>query len=346
NGAINLEQTLYAGGAVQAGVKMARLRETRSLWDFQQVVNDTLLKVREQFYAALLAQRQVEVQRESLHLLDEELGSIRRRFQAGTLPRFNVLRAEVELANGKPALIRAENQWRLSLEDLARLLGMQPDEARLRGVTGGLGQPSMDWNLSEALEEARLRRPEIQSRRRQREMQEQNVVIQEAGWKPSLQAFGNYGYQKERFTSSFDQENHGWMVGVKGRIPLFDGLETYGKVAEAKADLRTADWDVSQAELDVEYDVRRAYSEITEAAELIRASQTADSQAREGLREARVRFDAGAGTQLEVLDARVAMTSARLNSLQALHDYNLALARLRRAMGVDHVFRYETEPSP
>ena len=90
---------------------------------------------------------------------------------------------------------------------------------------------------------------------------------------------------------------------------------------------------MAQANLDAEVDTRRAVSSLSESEQLVKSSQQVVEQAEEGLRRARVRLDSGVGTQLEVLDAQVALTNARSNEVSALYDFVVAAARYDRALG-------------
>ena len=80
--------------------------------------------------------------------------------------------------------------------------------------------------------------------------------------------------------------------------------------------------------------VRRAISTLQEANELAGASKKVIEQAEEAVRLANARFGAGTATQLDVLTAETELTTARLNQLQAYYSYNVAVANVRRAMGV------------
>src|SRR2546425_13110823 len=92
---------------------IAALKE-QAIFDFKRVVADTLVDVRIAYFDILLAAQQIVVREASVKLLTRELEDTRRRFEAGTVPRFNVLRAEVELANAQPKLIRAKNDHRIA----------------------------------------------------------------------------------------------------------------------------------------------------------------------------------------------------------------------------------------
>lgn len=106
---IEVRQTLYAGGGVVASVRGAKASKEAALLDLQGVINAQLLLVRTQFYGVLLAKQRISVQEENLRLLEEQLRTARNRFEAGASSNFDVLRAEVALANGRPPLIEARN---------------------------------------------------------------------------------------------------------------------------------------------------------------------------------------------------------------------------------------------
>src|ERR1043166_2599508 len=121
---LKLVQSLYEGGRMVSSFRAARLLRERSLLDYHTEVANTVLVVQTAYYGILLAEQQITVQEASVALLERELTDATRRFDAGTVPRFNVLRAEVELANAKPKLIQARNSFRIAKINLATLLGI------------------------------------------------------------------------------------------------------------------------------------------------------------------------------------------------------------------------------
>src|SRR5437868_3017073 len=122
-GEIRIIQSIYEGGRIGSAWRSARLTKEQALLQYQAVVSDTLLDVRVAYYDVLQAEQQIVVQEASVRLLLDELEKTTRRFEAGTVPRFDVLRAEVEVANVRPKLIRAKNQYRIAKNNLATLLG-------------------------------------------------------------------------------------------------------------------------------------------------------------------------------------------------------------------------------
>ena len=137
------------------------------------------------------------------------------------------------------------------------------------------------------------------------------------------------------FVNDLEREVHGWSAGAQLSWNIFDGKLTDGKVRE-----NTALRDKSKLETDdtarkIELEVRTAYSTFIEAKEVLETQKKVQEQAEEALRQVNVLYKEGAvgGTQLDVLNAQTALTEARTTQIQALHDYDVARARLERAIG-------------
>jgi outer membrane protein TolC len=145
-------------------------------------------------------------------------------------------------------------------------------------------------------------------------------------------AFGGWQLRKG-YTESFNDSNDGWLAGVQANWNVFDGRATRGRVIQARSALEQTKLSLTEAELATEVEVRQAFSSWQEATELADASKKVVEQADEAVRLANARYNAGTGTQLDVLQAQVDLTTARTNQLQAYYTYNVAVANLRRAMG-------------
>jgi len=336
---VKIVQSLYEGGRILSSLRSANLIRERSLLDYQVAVADTVLEIQVAYYAVLLAEQQIGVQEASVKLLQRELADTTRRFEAGTVPRFNVLRAEVELANAYPKLSRVRNNMRISRNLLANLLGFSLATENTLDVpillSGKLEAEPWDLELARALPLALHQRKEIESLRKTRSLRKEEVVNAKAGSKPSLQAFAGYGAQNSIFSSDLTDELNGWMTGVQLSWDIFDGGRTAGRVREAQARYELAGVELDDVGRRIELEVRTAFSVFTEADEVLRSQAKVLEQAEEALRLATARSDAGTSTQLDVLSAQTALTEARTTHVQALHDYAAARARLERSIGAN-----------
>jgi outer membrane protein len=282
------------------------------------------------------------VAEESISLLGDQLKDQQNRLEAGTVPRFNVLQAEVALANSQPDLIRARNNYLVAQLELSRTLGLEASKSATGKPTftavGDLQARDRKIGLQNALAAALVRRPFLKAQQQTIFTEEQQITVAKAGLKPRLEANGGYEMRNSRLTDDLSKETNGWFFGVTGDWAIFDGFATKGRVMQAQARLATARITYADSVLQVELEVQQAYARLQEARELITSQEKVVEQADEALRLARERLSAGAGTQLDVLNAQVALTRARTTQQEALYDFNVALAEFDRATGANTVY--------
>ncbi len=274
---IRLVQSLYEGGRMLSALRVARLTREQSGLNYQTAVADTVVEVEIAYDDVLLAEQQITVQEASVELLTQELGDTRRRFEAGTVPRFNVLRAEVELANARPRLIRARNSFRIAKNNLANLLGFNVPKETFEDIplklSGKLQAEPYQLDLARAIGLALERRSELGSLRKARALRAEEIVNAKAGYKPGVEAFAGYDVHNSMLHSDLSYELHGWITGVQVTWNLFDGFLTRGRVKEA-----TARYDRAGIELDdtgrrIELEVRTARSNFIEAQDVLESQK-------------------------------------------------------------------------
>jgi outer membrane protein len=344
NAGFQLVQNIYDGGRLTAAFRSARLTREQALEDYQTKLQDTLLSTRLAYYDVLLALEQITVHQASVKLLQNEVDDQQRRYKAGTVPQFNVLRAEVQLANERPLLIRAQNSYRVAKNNLSNLLGYNLPrdvwEDIPMNLTDTLDATPYPVDLPVAIAQALGSRTELVSLRKASELQKEGIINARAGYKPTLQAFAGYNWYSANYALqgatpplSLTWDFYGANAGAQVSWNIFDGMLTHGKVVQAKANYDKSKNDLTDETRQIELEVRTSYSDFVEATEVLDSQKTVLAEAEEALREAQARFDAGTGTQLDVLDAETSLTQARDTNALALHDYDAARARLERAIG-------------
>jgi outer membrane protein TolC len=335
---ITARQVLYSGGGVSASVRASRLSLDAAVLQLQAVIDAALLDVRTRFYDVLVSRERIKVQEQNVELLRRQLQDVRNRYEAGTVSNFEVLRAEVALANAQAPLISARNNYRIAIEELRRALGFTTADganvARIPEFVGTLEFTPTSVELASALASARERRPDLLRLRKLEEAAAEGVVARRADLYPDLALAGSYSWNKAPFRDSFSDARDGWSLGLQSSWSIFDGRATRGRVAQARSQLEQTRLAFEEAELAVIVEVRRALSSLQEATELAEASKKVVEQAEEAVRLADARYSAGTATQLDVLTARTDLTTARLNQLEAFYRFNVANAALRRAMGL------------
>jgi outer membrane protein len=343
NAGIQLVQSIYEGGKIIAAIKAAGATKKQALAQYQTAVDNTLLNVRLAYYDTLLAAQQITVHEASVNLLQKELEDQQHRLDAGTVPKFNVLRAEVAVANERPNLIQAKNNYRIAKNNLSNLLGYDLPRDIWEDVPLNLSDSLDDLpfavNLPDAIQQALGKRSELVALRKTEELQQLNVTSAKSGYKPTVSVFAGYGWYNAQFTApvTLDHDISGWSAGAQLQWDIFDGMLTEGKVTQAKSLYEKSKNDLTDQSRQIELEVRTDYSDFIEAKEILDSQEKVQEEADEALREAKSRTDAGTGTQLDVLDSETALTQARTTQIQALHDYDTARAKLQRAIGADMV---------
>ena len=337
NANLVVTQPIYAGGKYNSMARSSRLTREAALALYQALVANTLLEVRTAYSDVLLAVEQIVVQEASKKLLERELETARRSLEAGTVPKFNVLRAEVELANALPPLIRARNQERIFRNTLALLLGCDiPADSGvdipLRTADSLKAEP-FEVSVGAALNAAWVHRPEIKAAQSASQLRHEEVLQTRADLLPSVSGIAGYGVQNRNFVRDLDRTLDGWTVGVQANWLLFDFGQTQAKVNMARAREERARLEVEDVRRRIELEVRTAFSLFLESKEVLLSQTRVIEQAEEAVRLVTARADAGSSTQLEVLSAQTALKLSRTQYSQALRDYTVARAKLERAMG-------------
>ena len=127
---LGVTQVIFAGGRVISQIRSSDFQRDSSYYAFRDAIDLIVSTVRQQFYLVLLDKALIGVQEESVSLLQSQLQDQQNRFEAGTVPRFNVLQAQVALSNQYPQLIAARNNFRIAQLQLAKTLGLDFDPSR------------------------------------------------------------------------------------------------------------------------------------------------------------------------------------------------------------------------
>jgi len=309
---------------------------------FRNILDQLLATVKTQFYQVVVNRELIKVQEQSVHLLESQLKDQQNRFEAGTVPRFNVLQAEVALYNQLPLLITAQNNYRISKITLAKTLGLdfQPrrGESPPLEVIGEMPYIPRSIALADAIELGKERRPFLKQARANVLNQLQQVRATAGQWLPTITTTGGGEWVSSPINSSWHDISKGWIAIVQGSVPIWDSGAIAGQVIQQRALLSetkiTYDDDVRQVELEIQ----QAYSNLQQNEELIKSQEKNVELADEALRLAKARLDAGAGVQLDVLNAQVQLLTAQTTRLQALFGYNSSLAEFDRATGAQSTY--------
>lgn len=338
NAGFTVTQMLFEGSKLWSAARAAG--EVRDAADaqYREQREETTLQVRKAYYNALLAAQVVDIARLNLEQAERQLDHVRRQHREGNLSDFDLLQAEVQRDNQTPELLNAENDYDLALLELKRLVNIPSQQAiRLSSSFTNIPvQPVQFPSLTELLTRSKSR-PSIESAEHQTEARRQAVRIARSDFWPKVSAFSTYN--RQAFPNGLlprgGDWRTDWAVGFNLSLNLFDGLRTRAGVNEARANFALAREQAAQLEESVTLAVEQAYRNLHRAGAQITARQRTVDQAERASRLAEIRYEEGISTQLEVSDARLQLQRARINHVQAIHDYHIALAELERAAQVN-----------
>jgi outer membrane protein TolC len=295
---------------------------------------NVVLAVKKSFYGVLLAKQLVEANRKGLEVVEANLENVRAQYRHGTAAEFDLLRAEVALANTEPLVTSAENNLLLAGNGLKNLLALPLEQdIRVEGTFTFEDVPREA--IDQARQDALTNNPAIVGLSLQESILEQNISIERANFFPKLDLLANYQWQTQDNTFQF--RNYNWAqtlnVGLSLTFSLLDGFKTSMRTEQAIIEHQKLHLMRLKAEEGLRIQIQSAELKMEEARKRIEGQAKSIDQAEQAVRIAQTRYRSGVGTQLELLDTQVAMTRTRTNYAQAVYDYLVAKAEWDHAVG-------------
>ncbi len=327
-----LTQPLYTGGAVSSSYRISKYARDIAEADLESTEANLTLAVLVQFYAVLAAREAIVVAEEAVQNAEEHYEVTRARYRAGEVSEYDMLRAEVAVVNLRPGLIRARNMLEVSELALKNYMMLEADaEIDFVGVLELVDYPV---DPGEAMDVAFENRPELRIAGKRAEIAEQSVTLARSGRLPAFALQGTYDVRSNEL--SFGQGV--WQDSYAGYLVLswsvFDGLRTRARISQARSEVRQADIAIEDLKRAIELEVRAALLDAEAARETLGSQERNVETAERGLAIVDERYATGVATSLEVIDARLALITARENRISALFDFNVSTARLMKALGV------------
>ena len=263
--------------------------------------------------------------------LEGHVRNVTAQYNVGTVAKLDVLTSDVSLANSKTDAVTAANNVANAEASLDNILGL-PINTRLELADHSLPFNEYNMSLEDALDYAMKYRPEVLQAALAVEKADENIGVAQSGYRPTVAV----GAGRNWFDTDFPgTKNKGWQLQGTVSLPIWDGGATRAKTKEAKEAFTKARENEQKIREAVQLEVKQAYLAIRSAAQRVQATQTVVNQATESFKIATVRYQAGVGINLDVLDAQLNLDKARTNNIQALYDYNVGIATLEKAMGMD-----------
>jgi HAE1 family hydrophobic/amphiphilic exporter-1 len=328
-GQFRVTQVLFTWGQVGAAVRAAKLGFGLADEQLRRFRQDVARDVTVAYYDVLVTHELVKIAELDLAQKQRHLDESTKRQSAGTATDYDVLAAQVAVENARPPVIRAGNLVRNARLQLAFLLA----ETGEIDATGALGTPpEAPPAYGDVFSKALANRPDLGEVQAMRGVYGELVTIAKAGNKPRVDFSAGWGLGWVGL-KSISSNGYLWNAGVFASVPLFDGFRTKGQVAQARSDLARISLDEMKLRDGVALQLQAAIDAVREASEILTSIGGNVAQAEKLLSLAEKGFELGVKTRLEVQDAELNVSNARLSLARAQRDYRVARVNLEWVMG-------------
>jgi len=295
--------------------------------DLRSTRDNVVMNVQLAYFTFLQARSVVTVNEEAVEQAARHLAQAKAFYTVGTRPQFDVTRAEVDLANANVNLIQARNQLQVARVQLDNAMGVRT--TRPYRLTDSLGTAPVSLNLDSVRTLAALHRPDILAAQARYSGYQSLTSSARSQHLPTLSANGSYNW------SGFDVRLYPrWIAGLTFTLPIFQGFSINAQVEQAEATAEIARASLNTLTENVMLEVEQAYLGVAEAQERMVATAKLVEQAEQNLILAERQYAAGVGTALDITDAQLTRSNARITNIQALFDYNSSLVKLQKAIGM------------
>ena len=330
---LRLSQSIFNGGYNWANLSNARSRERGALADYELSQQAITLQVKQDCYALLKAKTLLEVQRDAVKRSEEQMNMAKARYDLGSASMSDYLKAKVQLGNDNLALITAENSLKLAQANLNNDLGIDLDPPV--DVAAELEYQKLELDVNQVIKQRLNVHPEIKKVDSKVSQAKSGVAMARSALLPSVSFSGSYSWSDAKTPDSWSgwKMNDSWRIGISVGLNVFDGFQNIANIQRGKAYLRSAEENYEQKKRDVELEIRQAYLAVKEAEQKIEVTEEALKAAEQDLKLTQEKYNLGAASMLELLDADISYKTAKNNEVNALYDYNLAVARFEKAIG-------------
>ena len=283
------------------------------------------------YYTLIMYRNLVDVAQQSVRDYDGHVTNVQAQYNVGLVASSDVLASRTNLADAQTTLITRQNSADVAETDLNIVIGY-PVSTSIETADKEMRYLPYNVTLEQAKAYALLHRATLVKSAMDVKSAEESVKQAKAGYLPtvSLTAGKNYASDDNYRGTS----NNGWSVGANASLDIWDGGSTRNTIKVREAQLESAK-EANLAAVDgVLHDVESAYLNLRAAEQTISSTKVAVEEGQESFRIASLRYRAGVGSNLDVLDAETSLTTARNNYVQALYNYNIYVATLEQAVGV------------
>jgi outer membrane protein TolC len=327
---ISLQQVIFSWGKIYNAYKISGIGKKITELNLVRKKQEVRYSVTDAFYGLLVLEEMVQLSKESLAQLKRHERAVETRYKAGLVPQFELLRAQVQVANLKPQVIEAEHGLKLAKEGFKMLLGMPLNNEF--EVTGELKMADHAFNIEELIDYALNNRIELKNLKDVEKIAKLSQSIARRANLPTFVGGATYDYTKP-FGFAGNEWGSNIIFNLGFEWPLFTGFKNLYQYKQAALAVKEAGLAFDNLEKAITLEVKKAYLNILAANELIVTAQENVGQAEKAFEIINTRYKNGLATNLEYMDAQLALMQAKTNCLAALKNYYTSKAEIYKAIG-------------
>ena len=319
---------LYTGNKNELNIDSKKLELLKSELNLERTEETIKYNTIKAYFDILEAKQNVNIEQESVNNYESHLTDVRNLYAAGSIPKSDVLRSEVALSNAQQSLIIAQNDYEINLSTFRNIIKIDRNEPI--NLTDDFVYQIVRMSLPECLDYAMAYRKDRIASQIDVEIAKNNIDVAKAGYLPTVNLSVSTSWDKQALPSGND---HDYQAGVSANWNIFDNNVTKSNVKSAEASYNKAEYELSDTEDTIDLEVRQAYLNMREAERRFNSTAMAVKQAEEDYFIATEKYKVGAGIILDVIDAELALSQARLNYASAQYDYARYKANLEYVIG-------------
>ncbi|MEE8637752.1 MAG: TolC family protein [Candidatus Margulisiibacteriota bacterium] len=328
----SLTQPIFKGGKLWKSLAMADKGLEAAKEELRKIAQEVKFNVISSYYGVLKTIKLVELSKQSVNMAKSHLDRVNSLFKVGMSTRADILRGEVQVAQAEIGLTKAKQGLEIAKNHFNNTLGIDLDAPveLLEIEYDDREIPVYDYK--DLLKVAYEDRPDWKQYVLARKVSEDEIGLASSGLWPEISLVGNYDVGSTKY-STYQSDTKNWTALLSGTWDIFDGTATWYKIKESKAKLEAQKANEISVKRAIALEVKDANFAVQSSKENVEGAEKTQELAKENSDIAELRYDSGVGTNLEVIDAQVALTQARTDHLQAQHDLQIAKARINKIVG-------------
>ncbi len=326
-GQIGIKQLVWDFGYTQNKYTIDKIEYEKSKTDIDTTVNEVVATVKDAYYNLMYAFDKRTVAQDTLDDYTNIYHQALAFWEVGTTTKVDVLFAQTNLEDARAQLIAAENNIDIAFSKLNNAMGLPFVDPYM--IDTSINFEPITITMKECVEIANESRPDLKGAMLNVDMANQAVKLSYKTVFPKLEVQANWGTGGIEDWTDKTWYNYGGFL----TFPTVNPILLRNQVKKAKAQYEQMQFDTKSQLNDIYYDIQNVYTRLKDAKARIPVSKAALDRAKENYELTSGRYHVGYGNVIELKDAQVALSSAKLSYYQTLYEYNSARANLERAIG-------------